>query len=182
MDEVIKYVDAETGALYETASEAKAVVEARQAQKMQEKNSHFVQLALNVAPNLLSKITKSGLQVLGYFLDNMNMQDVNTIIVSQSVIAKELGVTRQTIANGIKSLEELKIVAVGKVGQANVYLINPKFAWMNGYQKRETMRLQATVLLGKEENENIFKEFDKIEQKSLRTNIKSSRIKVKTNN
>lgn len=182
MDEVIKYVDAETGALYETASEAKAVVEARQAQKMQEKNSHFVQLALNVAPNLLSKITKSGLQVLGYFLDNMNMQDVNTIIVSQSVIAKELGVTRQTIANGIKSLEELKIVAVGKVGQANVYLINPHFAWMNGYQKRDTMRLQATVLLGKEENENIFREFDKIEQKSLRTNVKSSRIKIKTNN
>lgn len=178
--EVVKYVDGETGDIYESPEEMHKVIEERKRQKAEDKNVHFVQLMQGVAPNLLKDISKSGLHILGYFLDNLDMQDCNTIMVSQNVIAKELNVTRQTVANGIKSLVELKIIAVGKIGQSNIYLINPNVVWMNGYRQRETMRLRATAILGKEENEKIFAEFDKVERHSLKQ-INSPRVKIQSN-
>lgn len=173
------YVDMETGECYENPEILKDIIEERKIQKLENKNQNFIQFSQGIAPSLLRKLTKPGSAVLAYLMDNLDMQDFNTIMVSQQVIADELKMARQTVAKGVKNLEELKILAVGKIGQANVYLVNPLFAWKNGHLQKETMKLRGIALLGKAENQRIFEEFSKIERNSLKS---SSDLRVKVQN
>lgn len=126
----------------------------------EKKNDAFIQLTRDVGPMTLTNLTEkspTSIPVLMFLWNHMD--DYHTIMVSQTVIAEALNKSRQTIGNAIKVLAEEKVIGIGKVGQANVYLINPRAAWRNGYLKDKTINFQGNIILGKAENENLFKQF-----------------------
>lgn len=128
--------------------------------KKEQKNDAFIQLTRDVGPMTLTNLTEkspTSIPVLMFLWNHMD--DYHTIMVSQAVIAEALNKSRQTIGNAIKVLAEEKVIGIGKVGQANVYLINPQAAWRMGYVKANTINFQGNIVLGKAENENLFKQF-----------------------
>lgn len=131
------------------------------------KNNPFIQLRKGVAPNLIRQLSKSGIDVLMFLFDNLNMADVNIISVSQATIADQLNISRQSVMRGVKELSDLKIIHIGKVGTSNVYIMNPDVAWANSYRKRQSLIMKGSIILGQKENEELFKRFDEVEKKSL---------------
>lgn len=112
-----------------------------------------------------------------FFLENMD--DYNTFMVSQKVIANTLKKSRQTITNGVKILEKENVLGIGRIGQTNVYIINPRLAWQKGYKQRNTVNLKGNILLGKSENEELFKRFNSLKnnQQLRKDNILTKVVK-----
>lgn len=165
-----KYVSPD-GSLFNSANELNDYL-AQQKEEQEEfdkgnKNPPFIQITKGVAPNLFRKLSKSGIEVLMFLLDNLAMNDVNIISVSQATMADELNISRQSVMRGVKELTDLKILYVGKVGTSNVYIINPDVAWANSYRKRESLILKGSIILGYNENQELFKRFAEVEKKSL---------------
>jgi len=171
------YIDMEEGKIYNSADEAAHARHERIQQELANKNPNFVQLTKGIGPATLAQIgsrSPSALSVLMFFFENMD--NYNTIMVSQNVIADELEKSRQTISKAVKILEEEKVLGVGKVGQANAYIVNQYVAWQNGHKKRNTMNLRGNILLGESENKELFNEFGKIENNSLKMKSLTTRI------
>lgn len=169
--EVTKYIDLESGEVYSSADEALKAKDEKELERLEKKNPPFIQLTKGIGPETLSKVSErssTAISILMFFLENMD--DYNTIMVSQRVIADTLNKTRQTISNGIKILEEENVLGIGKVGQSNVYIINPKIAWQKAYKQRNMVNLKGNILLGKSENEELFKKFNSVaDTKKLKT-------------
>ena len=163
VQEVAKYIDIDSGEIFVSAEEAYREKEKREKEQAGNKNPPFIQLTKGIGPETLSKVSErssTSISILMFFLENMD--DYNTIMVSQKVIADTLGKTRQTISSGIKILEEENVLGIGKVGQANVYIINPNIAWQKANKQRGMVNLKGNILLGKSENEELFKKFNSI--------------------
>lgn len=172
-----EYIDIITGEIFASAEAAAIAKNERIQEELANKNPEFVQLTKGIGPITLARIgtrSASALAVLMFFFENMD--DYNTLMVSQNVIAEELGKSRQTISKAVKILEDEKVIGVGKVGQANVYMVNQYVAWQNGNKKRRTMNLKGNILLGESENKELFSKFDEIEKGSLK--IKSVTAKI----
>lgn len=162
-----QYIDIDSGEVFNSAERALEAQNEKRQVDLEEKNPPFVQLTKGVGLVTLAKLTEkspTSISVLMFFFENMD--NYNTIMVSQKIIAETIDKSRQAVGNAIKVLEEERVIGVGKVGQANVYLINPKLAWQNGYKKRRTMNLKGNILLGQSENEELFKQFENIETKT----------------
>lgn len=160
------YIDIDSGEVFPNAESALEAQNMKRKGELEDKNPPFVQLTKGVGLATMAKLTDkspSAISVLMFFFENMD--DYNTIMVSQQVIAEALDKSRQTIAKAIKVLEEESIIGIGKVGQANVYLVNPQIAWQNGYRKRKTMNLKGNILLGESENKELFARFNNLENK-----------------
>ena len=55
----------------------------------------------------------------------------NHLVISQAVIARELGMQRQNVQRAIKRLIEIGTLLEGpKIGQNRSYQLNPEFGWM----------------------------------------------------
>ncbi len=162
-----QYLDLKSGELFHNAQSAFKAQEQIIKAELEEKNPPFVQLTKGVGLVTIAKLTEkspTSISVLMFFFENMD--NYNTIMVSQQIIAETIGKSRQTVGVAIKLLEEENIIGIGKVGQSNVYLVNPQLAWQNGYKKRKTMNLKGNILLGQSENEELFKRFKNIDTKS----------------
>ncbi len=176
-----KYVSPD-GSLFNSAAELNDYLE--QMKKEQEefdngnKNPAFIQITKGIAPNLFRQLSKSGIEVIMFLLDNLSMNDVNIISVSQATIADELNISRQSVMRGVKELTDLKVLYVGKVGTSNVYIINPDVAWANSYRKRQSLVLKGSIILGHKENEELFKRFAEVEKKSLQRETQKVSIGV----
>lgn len=161
---VIKYFDSYTGEMHENAEMALKAQQERQEienQNAGNKNPPFIQLTKGVSPSVLSKIASESavaIQVLMYFFENMD--DFNFILVSQNTIASAIGRTRKSINQAVKVLEDNGAIGTAKVGNAIIYIVNPDVAWQKGFKERGVVKVRATVLLGKEENEKLFKRLD----------------------
>lgn len=172
-----QYVDIDSGAIYPSAESAAKAKEEKLKDELENKNPEFVQLTKGIGPITITRIgTKSGsaLAVLMFFFENMDQY--NTIMVSQNVMADELNISRQTISKAVKILEDEKVIGIGKVGQANVYMVNQYVAWQNGNKKRKTMNLKGNILLGENENKELFKKFNEIEKGSLKMKSVTTKI------
>lgn len=175
--EQLNYVDIDNGTVFSSAEEAAKAKQEKIQEELANKNPDFVQLTKGIGPVTLARIgskNSSALAVLMFFFENMD--NYNTIMVSQNVIANELGRSRQTISKAIKTLQDEKVLGVAKVGQANAYIVNQYVAWQNGYRKRNTMNLRGNILLGENENKELFDEFSKIEQGSFKMKSITTRI------
>lgn len=175
------YIDIDSGAIYPDANSAMQAKVEKEKIEEEDKNPPFYQLSKGIGPVTLAKISEkstSAISVLMFFFENMD--NYNTLMVSQQVIAEELGKARQTISNAIKVLEDENVIGIGKVGQANVYMINPKVVWQNGFRQRLSMNIKGSILLGKSENEELFKRFNNIDtSQSFKTSNISTRISKK---
>lgn len=157
------FVDSDTGEIYESAKKAKEAKDRKKAEEMERKNPPFFQLAKGVGPNMIAKLSNkspTAVHVLMFFFENMD--DFNVVMVSQQVIATNINKSRQAVAKSIKILEEENLIGIGKVGQANVYLINPKIAWQKANKQRGIVKLKGNVILGEEENKELFKRFENL--------------------
>ncbi len=81
-------------------------------------------------------------RVLMFLLSQMEYE--NWIIIHQPSVAERLGVTRQRVTEGIKTLLEKKILIRGeKTGRAYKYRLNPYFGW-KGNKKNFSEALEKT--------------------------------------
>ena len=178
-----KYIDINTGEVYESADSALAAQRERQKQEEYEKgnkNPAFIQLTKGVSPEVIANIageSSTAIQVLMFFFKNMD--DYNVIVVSQSVIAESIDSTTRSVARAIKVLENHGAIGIGKVGTANVYLINPHIAWQKKNKQRQTAILKANVILGKEESQRLQERFGGVYKKSQTNSLKVDNLATK---
>lgn len=173
------FIDIDDGTIYESASEANEAREKKLAEKEGRKNPPFLQLTKGVGPNMIAKLSQkhpTSIHVLMFFFENMD--DYNTIMVSQQTIADAIGKSRQTVSKAIRILEEENVIGIGKVSQANVYLINPKIAWQKAYKERGVVKMKGNIILSKEENEELFKRFENVDNNNQ---LKLHEDKILTN-
>lgn len=163
------YIDVETGEIYKDAEEALERHQSIKQDKLEKKNSNFIQLSKNVGTNVINVAVAenaTAVQILMFFLDNMDNQ--NAIMVSQSLLVKLLNKSRTTIFRALNYLSDNGIIAVGKVGTANVYIVNPEVAWQRSYKEREFVNFKGNILLAKSENKELFEKFNKIKYTSVK--------------
>ncbi|GEK33113.1 hypothetical protein [Kurthia sibirica] len=84
---------------------------------------------------------------------------LNSIIISQSCLANELNLTRQTIAKITSRLITYRFIAIAKSGQTNVYIILPHVALKGAKVENGILRLKAKMIMSKIENPKLEKEF-----------------------
>lgn len=164
--EKIKFVDANTGQIFNNTKELayyhnKAKEEKKEEEK--KKNPPFIQLTKGVSPAIISKIANQSsiaVRVLMFFFENMD--NCNVIMVSQNTLADQLETSRQSISNSIKILDENGAIGIGKISNTNVYIINPEVAWQQAYTKRGLVNLRGQFLLGEDENEKLFNKFQEV--------------------
>lgn len=167
-----KYFSIETGEIFHDAVSVERArqmrndeIEKKEANERAAKtNPDFIQLTKGISPIVLSNIARESgvaLSVLMFFFENMDKSGV--MIVSQKTIGEAINTTRQSVANGTKILESAGAIGIGKVGNANIYLVNPEVAWQQSYAKRKTVSLKAKVIFGKEEAEELEERFKNIE-------------------
>lgn len=160
------YVDAISGEMYDSAEaalEAQRAHQMREVKKRSEHNPRFVQLTKEVAPMKIAQIAKESakaVEVLMLFFDVMNNR--NVVVASQETIADHCGGSTRTIMRAIKVLEKHDAIGIGKVGNMNVYIINPNIAWQQARSKRKDVILEGNILLGKAENEALFDRFNSV--------------------
>ncbi|PGW55261.1 Rep14-4 [Bacillus thuringiensis] len=90
-------------------------------------------------------------------------------MVSQKVLEKYTGKTRQTVSKAVSFLEKNGLIAIGKVGTTNAYILNPEVAWATSRDKKDFVNFKGNILLGCEENEELFKKFER--SKYIKTNV-----------
>lgn len=185
---VLKYVDLNTGQVFDDAATGlkfsnwkKEDEESKKADEIANKNPPFIQLTKGISPAIISKIADESavaVQVLMFFLENMDSG--NVIMVAQKEIATQIKKTRQAVSSGIKILEKNGAIALGKIGNAHVYLVNPHLAWQKAFKLRNTAILNGTFILGRDENKELFKEFANVFEVSAKSNltVKSASVRV----
>lgn len=161
----LKLISVETGEVFASAEDAQKARE-RYLDDLEEKrlkkNSNFIQVTKTVGTSVINQAIAENavsVQILMFFLENMNNQ--NAIMVSQKTLTEVLGKSRTTVYNALKYLDSNGIVATGKIGTANTYIVNPEVAWQNSYQAKKYVKFNGAILLGKTENEELFKKFNK---------------------
>lgn len=70
----------------------------------------------------LLKEDKTAYRIFKFLIHNMDQ--TNKVVVSQKVMGKFLGVSRQTISKSVKYLKEKQLINVYKTGISNVYVVN----------------------------------------------------------
>ena len=92
----------------------------------------------------LKKPTASGL--LHLMCSCMGAQ--NAVVVSQSVLAKKMGVTTRTIATAIADLSEHQWIQVVKLGKGKecAYVVNDRVGWATSRDKLTLSLFSATVI------------------------------------
>ena len=86
-----------------------------------------------------------------------NMDNRNALVIKQDMLAQMLQLSRQTVSKCIKYLENNGWIAVGKVSNANVYVVNPEFAWTAYADEKSYCSFDAKVMLSLEDNLEIGK-------------------------
>lgn len=163
---IYKYVDAETREIYPDARAMNSAIERKERAEAQaqagRKNPEFVQLYKNITPKriaLISRKSPTAVEVLMFLLENMD--NTNAVIVSQKTIAETVEKSRKAVNEAIKVLKAEKILAVGRTGTSNFYIINPYMAYQRAHKDKKNVIIKATIILGEAEASKIFDEFQK---------------------
>ena len=126
------YINQETGEIKEMLVVDKYV----------EQDFNFHKIWLTDLLNIIEIIGTKKLKVIKYILNNMNTKD-NTIYFTQRGLAKELGLSLQTINDTIKILIESNFMR--KI-QTGVYQINPDIVVKGSTGKRMNLLIQYKSL------------------------------------
>lgn len=189
-----RMIDEETGEIHEVevpdteavkaykaqAKEQKEATKESTASSNEDKNPHFIQLTKGIAPAVLTKVSKanpSSIPVLMFFFENMD--NSNVILVSQQTIADAIEMNVRSVTRAIKTLEEHGAIGIGKVGNANVYIVNPHVVFQQAYAKRKMVVIKGNILLGRDENKKLFEKFGHVLYNSKDNNLKVSNVNAK---
>ncbi|MDX7993604.1 Rep14-4, partial [Xenorhabdus sp. psl] len=81
-------------------------------------------------------------QLYMFFMENMDVNS-NSIMVSQKVLEEYTGKTRQTVSKAVSFLEKNGLIAIGKVGTTNAYILNPEVAWATSRDKKDFVNFKG---------------------------------------
>lgn len=95
----------------------------------------------------------TALSVLLFLIENMNK--MNAIVASYSVIQEVLGMSKPTVTRSIKYLKEKGFIAIYKSGSSNVYVVNNDLVWTNYGNKVMYSKFPANVILSASEQSEI---------------------------
>lgn len=95
----------------------------------------------------------TALSVLLFLIENMNK--MNAIVASYTVIQGMLGMSKPTVTRSIKYLKEKGFIAIYKSGSSNVYVVNNNLVWTNYGNKVMYSKFPANVILSASEQSEI---------------------------
>jgi len=125
-----KYINAGTGEIIDTVVIEKEV----------ENDFNFHKIWLEDLMGIMDLIGGRKLDVLRYLLDRMRDVD-NSISVTYTQMEKELKISRRTIAETMKILQEANFI---KKIQNGLYMVNPDIIVKGGAGKREALMIKYT--------------------------------------
>lgn len=100
------------------------------------------------------------LRVLLFLVKHMDTK--NAIVAPMSLMSDMLGLSRQTVSQKIKYLQQHGWIAVGHVGRQNVYIINPDVVWTAYGDQKQYCKYEANVLLDSVDNWALCSSSDKL--------------------
>ena len=91
-----------------------------------------------------------GLRLLWWMISRMSFE--NHILVSQSEVARRMGMKQPAVSRSMRRLVDLGVLEQGpKVGSLRSYRLNPSFGWRGSgktHQKALTVRMKAAGITG----------------------------------
>lgn len=124
----------------------------------------FMQISKQL-PKLITNLLRHYPTALDVFLHLVACSNnYGACVVSQGEIKKAIGVkSRRTVYRAIKFLSNHHYLFVGHIGKQNAYITNPKLVWKASTKEESNitnrLKFPAAVVLTKEENEKIFREY-----------------------
>lgn len=89
-------------------------------------------------------------RVYAFFAQEMSPD--GTLVASRKTLSDTLGVSEKTISRHVKTLEDLGAIIVLKMGNANVYCLNPDEVWKSFDNAKPYAAFNTKALVGKTEN------------------------------
>jgi DNA-binding transcriptional ArsR family regulator len=88
--------------------------------------------------------------ILNFILEHMDRK--NALCCSYQIFEDKFGYSKSTVQRALKVLKENGYIAVLKVGSANVYIVNPQFAWSSWNNQKEYCKFDGNILISRKEN------------------------------
>lgn len=98
--------------------------------------------------NLL-KVNPVAARLLFFLVDQMD--NVNAVMCSYTVLEEALDISRPTITRAIRTLKDLGFIAIYKSGTSNVYTVNDNVFWKSWGNKKRYSKFPANVILAESE-------------------------------
>lgn len=76
----------------------------------------------------------------------------NALVCTYDVLAESLDLHERTIRRAVRDLEKRKHVVVGKVGTANIYILNPQEVWKTTEEHKHFCAFSTRTLISKKTN------------------------------
>lgn len=136
----------------------------------QEKNTDFVQLYREKMPAMreLMKQNAFASSVLFFLLEHMDNR--NSLACSHTVLMEYFGKSRSTIHRAITTLKDEGFLAVLKMGNSNVYTVNPDLAWTDKRSNKKFSKYDGKILVAEKDNldylhSKAYEKFKKLREK-----------------
>lgn len=124
-------------------------------QEQAKKNHDFVQYT-RTGLTAIEKIDNVyAYKIFTFFSREMDRD--NKLLISQQTLAEYFQVSRVTISNAIKELEDKNLIAIYKLGKQNIYCLNANAVWTRERDKLHLARFKASIIISKEEQTAIKK-------------------------
>jgi hypothetical protein len=110
-------------------------------------NYNFVQLNKGYLKEMrgLSRKSPVAMQMLLYFTEHMG-RTTNAVVCSYKTLQEVTGLSRTSVAKGIKLLKEDNWLDAVKIGNATAYCVNERALWQAGRNQRQYAKFSATVI------------------------------------
>jgi len=107
------------------------------------------QKAMPMYRQLISDKQYAAAKIFFFILENMDFQ--NCVAASYEVLMEQCGISKPTTSRGIKYLRNNEYLTIEKIGNSNVYFINPLIA-EKGSQSSLFNKFTGNILFSKKEN------------------------------
>lgn len=121
-------------------------------QKGRRENGGFTQIYVAGWQRLqgLLKTEPALARLYAFFAENMGPD--GTLCVSRATLAEALEISDKTVSRHVKMLSDLNAIIVLKIGNANVYCLDPKEVWKSFDNAKPYAAFNTKTLVGKSEN------------------------------
>lgn len=122
------------------------------AQAARRRNKGFTQVYEDGWKRLQGLIREEPQAARLYAFFAQEMGPDGTLCVSRDTLAEILGIGTRTVSRHVKTLEKIEAIVVLKVGNANVYCLNPDEVWKSFDNAKPYAAFNTRTLVGKTEN------------------------------
>lgn len=118
-------------------------------QEQDKKNKNFVMFFREHMPEIRWLMINHSFASAVFLFISEHMDGKNTLACAYSVMCEYFHKDRSTIHRAIKILEEHGFLAIMKMGNSNVYLVNSDIAWTSYNNQKTGAEMQYAALDGK---------------------------------